>query len=178
MISSRTKNENYFGYLILELIMVSVVTFLGTAIIVFYSLGRSDARGKTNHLESTFGNPWIFSIICVTPALIGVCSLLYFRNRNYITGYLFDDSNSTLTLSYRGINNKVNREIQLNYTDIYTQQFSEKKFLFNQAYKGTRIVLEDKKLALDFVTNNFIWEKQPREKVHFLEELYRIESLL
>ena len=176
MITSKTKNENYFGYLILEIIMVSVVTFLGTAIIVFYSMGKSDARAKTHNLESTFGNPLIFSIICFTPVVIAVFSLLYFRNRNYIVGYSFDDIHSKLTLTHRGILNKVNHEIQINYHDIVTQQFSERKILFNQAFKGVRIHIENKKPVLDFVTNNFIWEEQPREKIHFIEELNRISS--
>lgn len=176
MITSKTQNENYFGYLILEIIMVTVITFLGVAFIVFYGLGRADTRSKSNHLEYLFDHPFIFGLICLLPAILAVASLLYFRNRNYIIAYLFDDESAQLTLKYRGIINKSAKLICIPYDKIRTKEFSEKKLLFNQTYKGKRVFIDHMNLKLDFVSNNFIWEEQPKEKVAFLQELERISS--
>ena len=174
MTRSKTKNENYLGYLILEIIMVTVITFMGVAFVVFYATGKSDSRSKTQNLKSLFDNPFVFGIICTLPALLAVGSLLFFRNRNYIVGYLFDDHSNQLLLEYRGILTKGSKEIRIPYDEICTKDFNERKILFNQTYKGKSVIIEGKKLKLDFVTNNFIWEDQPREKVHFLKELERI----
>lgn len=177
MITSRTKNENYLGYLILEIIMVAVITFLGTAFLVFYLAGRSDNRNKTHRLEYLFDHPAIFGLICIAPAILAIGSVLYFRNRNYIVGYAFDDDTKILKISYRGVLSKTIKQVTLPYEKLETVPFSEKKVLFNQAYKGIRILMKEQELKLDFVTNNFIWEKQPRERVYFLEELKRIEQI-
>lgn len=177
MITTRTKNENYSGYLILEIIMVAVVTFIGTAILVFYATGKSDVRRKTQHLEYFFVNTLFFALICMLPALLAVILLLYFRNRNYIIGYQFDELSSTLFLQFRGLMNRRAQDISIPYSTVYTRDFCEKKFLFNQTYKGKSIMLAGEKRTLDFVTNNFIWEEQPREKIYFLQELERISLI-
>lgn len=176
MTISKTQSENYLGYLILEIIMVMVITFLGVAFIVFYALGRADSKGKSHFLEYLFDHPLIFGVICILPAIVAVASLLYFRNRNYIVGYLFDDESAQLTLKYRGILNKSAKLICIPYEKLRTKQFSERKLLFNQTYKGKRIFMNHMNLNLDFVSNNFIWEEQPREKISFLEELERIQN--
>lgn len=176
MTTSKTKNESYFGYLILEIIMVAIITFLGVAFAVFYLTGKSDTRRKTNNLEYLFDNPIIFGLICILPALLAVALLIYFRNRNYIIGYQFNDLTNTLILKYRRLVNKVAQEISIPYTEIHLKEFNERKFLFNQTYKGKSFRIKENKLKLDFVTNNFIWEDQPREKIHFLHELERIKN--
>ena len=176
MTSSKTKDENYLAYLIMEIIMAAVITFIGTALVVFYITGKSDVRKKTDQLEYLFDNPLIYGAICILPALLAVTSLLYFRNRNYIVGYQFDDDSNTLFLKYRGLVNKVSKDIAIPYNEVRTKDFSERKVLFNQTYKGKSVLIEGNKLKLDFVTNNFIWEEQPREKIRFLEELARIKK--
>lgn len=176
MITSKTKNENYLGYLTLEIIMVTVVTFLGSAFIVFYVLGKSDSRRKTQNLEYLFNHPYIFGFICILPALLAIGFLLYFRNRNYIVGYLFNQTSKQLVISYRKILTKTKYTINLTYDEIEIKDFNEKKILFNQAYKGKRIIDTVTDLNLDFVVNNFIWEEQAREKIHFLREINRISN--
>lgn len=174
MISSRTKNENYLAYLFLEIIMVGVITFIGTALIVFYGLGKSDSRGNGHKLDYLFDNPLVFGAICLVPTFIAVGFLLYFRNRNYIVGYHFDHHHQLLTLAYRGLRKKSLRTIDVPFGAFYTQPFRERKILTNQPAKGTSIILKENQLQLDFVTNNFIWEQQPREKMGFLEEVGRV----
>lgn len=176
MTTSKTKNENYLAYLILEILMVAVITFLGVAILVFYTTGKSDTRSKTQKLEYLFDNPLIFASICILPTLLAVAALLYFRNRNYIVAYLFDDNLDHLLLKYRGLVNKTSKDISIPYEEVWSRDFSERKFLFNQTYMGKRVIIERQDLKLDFVTNNFIWEEQPREKIHFLKELERINK--
>ncbi|MES2556110.1 MAG: hypothetical protein V4604_08165 [Bacteroidota bacterium] len=174
MITSRTKNENYLAYLLLEIIMVGVITFVGMAIIVFYSLGKSDNRRNTDRLEYLFDNPVVFGALCLIPTLIAVGFLLVVRNRNYIVGYQFDHENKLLTLQYRGLRKKSLRTTEVAFNAFYSQPFRERKVLTNQPSKGTSIILKDQNLQLDFVVNNFIWEQQPRERVGFLEELGRV----
>lgn len=176
MITSKTKNENYLSYLILEIIMVTVITFLGVAFVVFYFTGKSDTKTKTTYLMYLLDNPMIYGFICLLPALLAIIILLYLRNRNYIIGYQFEDSSKTLHLKYRGLLNKLSKDISIPYNEISTKDFSEKKFLFNQTYKGKSIIIKEINLKIDFVTNNFIWENQPREKVFFLQELQRIKK--
>jgi hypothetical protein len=120
----------------------------------------------------------MYGVICFLPALLAVALLLVFRNRNYIIGYHFDDENNTLVLKYRGLANKALKDISVPYRDVNTIDFSEKKFLFNQTYKGKSIVMKNENLTLDFVINNFIWEDQPRERIHFMHELKRIKTYL
>jgi hypothetical protein len=72
--------------------------------------------------------------------------------------------------------NKTLKDIHVHYPEINTKDFSEKKFLFNQTYKGKSIVMKSENLTLDFVTNNFIWEDQPRERIHFIQEFERIKN--
>lgn len=174
MISSRTKNENYLAYLVFEIIMVGAITFIGTALIVFYGLGKSDSRGNTNRLDYLFDHPVVFAAICLVPTFIALGCLLYFRNRNYIVGYHFDHHNKLLTLEYRGLRKKSLRTVEVPFGAFYALPFQERKVLSNQPAKGKSIMIGDKNLQLDFVTNNFIWEQQPREKLGFLEELGRV----
>ena len=176
--TSKTKNENYLCYLILEIIMVTIITFIGVAFVVFYFLARSDSRHDSKNLQYLFDNPWMYGLICSLPALLAVALLLIFRNRNYIIGYHFDDESNTLVLKYRGLVNKSLKDTNVPYRAINIQDFSEKKFLFNQTYKGKSIVMKNANLTLDFVTNNFIWEDQHRERIHFLHELERIKNYL
>jgi len=178
MTSSKTKHENYLGYLILEIIMVTIITFIGVAFVVFYFIGKIDSKQNSRNLQYLFDNPWMYGFICFLPALLAVALLLVFRNRNYIIGYHFDDESNMLVLKYRGLANKALKDISVPYREINTKDFSEKKFLFNQTYKGKSIVMKNANLTLDFVTNNFIWEDQPRERIHFMQELERIKNYL
>lgn len=176
MINSRTKNENYLGYLIVECIMVAVITFIGVGFALFFGSGKSDNRTGGHLLEYLFDHPLLFGFLCITPAIIGISFLLYFRSRNYIVGFFFDDQMSELTIKYRGILSRNVAELKIPYAEMKVQDFNERKILFNQTYKGKRVRLANNQKAFDFVTNNFIWEKQPRERVFFLEQINRIKS--
>ncbi len=177
VIASRTKNENYLGYLIFEIIFVGAITFIGTGLLVFNGLGRSDVRNDHKNLDDLFENPLLFALICLLPALLAVGSLLYYRNRNYIVAYLFDEATKKLTLQHRGILSKKINQISIPFEEIESNDFSERKIFVNQTYKGKSIQKKGENPKLDFVTNNFIWEKQPREKLYFLEELDRMKNL-
>ena len=156
--------------------MVSVVTFLGVAIVVFYLVGKSDVRSNSNKLEYLFDHPFIFAMICFAPVLISIAFVCYYRKRNYIVGYHFDDDLNVLQIVYRGISAKNSSSVAIVYQDLQTTKFSERKMLFNPTYQGIRINSKSQALKLDFVTNNFIWEEQPRERVYFIEELERIST--
>ena len=175
MITARTKNENFLHYLIMEIIMVAVVTFIGVAFMIFYFSGRSDNRTNTNKLQYLFDHPFIFFLLCFLPVVVGVSFLLYFRNRNYIVGYLFDHDKKLLSLLYRKISNKHLYTMDISFQDVLISDFNERKILFNQTYKGKTLKTQGTNQQLDFVTNNFIWEEDPRKKMDFLEELYHID---
>lgn len=176
LIYSKTKDENYLAYLIMELISVFIITGVLIGMIVFYAVGRSDARYNTNHSLLLFDHPKIYIFICVIPALIAMGLVVIFRNRNYVVGYRFNNELEILILSYRGLLKKENKTIEVLYSDLRVKDFKELNFLFNQANRGKRVIINKTQLRLDFVSNNFIWENQPREKVHFLRELRRLEK--
>lgn len=176
MIISKTTKENYLAYLIFEIIMVTIITFLAVAFSLFYITGKTDSRQNSNTLGYLFEHPWIYGLICFLPALLAVAVLLIFRNRNYIIAYAFDDVSNTLKLKYRGLINKNLIVLSIPYDELQIKDFNEKKFLFNQTYKGKSIVLKNPPITVDFVTNNFIWEEQPRERIHFIQELVRIKN--
>jgi heme/copper-type cytochrome/quinol oxidase subunit 2 len=157
--------------------MLAIITFLGVAFVLFYFVGRTGSNSKTRYLEYLMDNPGVYGLICFIPTLLAVTLLLFFRNRNYVIGYHFDDTSDTLLLKYRGLVNKELKDIRVLYNEIIIQDFNEKKFLFNQTYRGKSITVKSANLTLDFVTNNFIWEDQPREKIHFIQELERIKKL-
>lgn len=144
MITSKTKNENYFAYLIFEIIIISVITFVGAGIVIFYLTGKVDTRTKTNYLAFLFENAFIFGLICMLPAVVAVIILLYFRNRNYIIAFQFDDPSNSLLLQYRSLRNKVPIEICIPYNEVNTIDFNEKKFLFIKLTKGNRSVFQEK----------------------------------
>lgn len=175
MIRSHSRTENFLVYLLMEILMAAIITFLGTAIIVFYGVGKSDTRRNTQNLESLFDSPIIYLLICVIPAIIVVITLLYFRNRNYIVGYLFDNDKRILLLEYRGLRKKL-MKVSYHFDEIIITPFQEKKIIMNQPSKGLSILLRKDQLSLDFISNNFIWEKQPREVANFLREINNLNK--
>lgn len=178
MTSSRTKSENYINYLIFEVFLSFLITFLGVAIIVFYFAGRSDNRRDTQNLETLFDSPFLYISICAIPALIAVTFLLYFRNRNFIVGYQFDEKKRVLSLLIRGLKKSSLRTVDVDFKNVSVHDLRERKFLFNARYEGlTLTVVDTKSIKYDFVANNFIWEEQIRERVYFLKEAKRKLSL-
>jgi hypothetical protein len=176
MTESKTKNDNYIGYLILELLLTGIFTFLVTALGIFYGSMKSDVRHNSDHLLELLRAPINYGLICLVPSLIAAGFLLYYRNANYIIGFEFNESEQLLTLRYRRLFRKTTSDIQIPYSNLSISNLKEKKFYFNIASKGKRFAVPNSELKLDFVTNNFIWEYQPRSRVFFLEELERIET--
>lgn len=173
MTVSKTRKENYLGYLLFELVMVFALTFVATGVIVFYLTGKSDLRKYDhkitgNKLETLTDNPLLFAAICLVPALIALSFVVYYRNRNYIVGYQFDAERSELSLLVRNLTSKGLQTILIPYASVAVRKFTERKILFNARYQGIRITFSGK--HYDFVTNNFIWETQPRERIAFVQQ--------
>lgn len=175
MVRSQTQNENYISYLMMELIMAAVLTFIGAGLIIFYVAGKSETRSDSGILKYLFDNPFYLILLCLVPVIIAIGTLLYFRNRNYIIGYKFDYDNGKLAIEYRGLGKKIYSE-EIDFENLLVSKFHELKILMNQRYRGVRIKQVDKPLKLDFVSNNFIWEKQIRKKIEFLRELEQLEK--
>lgn len=170
IISSKSRNDNFIIYLIFEIIMVAVVTFIAIGFLTFYIFGRLDSRGNSNFLERLFETPLLFGSICIVPAVFGVLCILYLRSRNYIVAYSFNDAENFLKLEYRGVIKKETKEIEIDYSNLIVKGFKERKVLFNQSYKGISFDIGERK-TIDFVSNNFIWEKQPRERKAFMQQI-------
>ncbi|MFM2228539.1 MAG: hypothetical protein RL664_1882 [Bacteroidota bacterium] len=176
MTESKTKNDNYIGYLILELLLTGIFTFLVTALGIFYGSLKSDVKNDSDLLLDLLGDPLSYTLICLVPSLVAILFLLFYRNVNYIIGFEFNESEQFLTLRYRRLFRKETNDIQIPYFKISTIPLKEKKIFFNFSNKGMRFSVPNSTLKLDFVSNNFIWEYQPRSRVYFLEELERIEN--
>ncbi|MFN8863748.1 MAG: hypothetical protein ACK500_08870 [Flavobacteriales bacterium] len=169
--SSATKNENYLAYLLIEIILVIVLTTAVTGLAILFVLGKMDVRMNTQRLDYFLTNPLVYGLVCFAVSLVAVAFLLYYRNRKYIVGYSFDDANSCLVVEYRTLWNKSASEVRLPYVTLTVTHFEEKKMLFNQVYEGKRLSTTGQDLRLDFVTNNFIWEEQRKDRIDFLERL-------
>jgi len=174
MIRSRTYKENYISYLAFEIALTFVLTFVAAGIVVFYSAGKSDARHHGHQLDYFSDNFPVYAFLCAAPALIAVAVILRNRNRNYIVGYAFDDNRKELSLLVRKLKAASLRTLTVGYTELKTEAFTEKKVFFNERYHGLSLVTSSGKL--DLVRNNFIWEKQPRERIAFLDKIAEIEE--
>ena len=177
-IYSNTKNENYFSYLLMEIIMVSILTFIAGGLFIFYILGRLDNNNSSNYLEYLFNNPGIYALLCLIPCCIAIAMLLYFRNRKYIIGFLFNEQKKILEITYRGLLKNSIAKIELPYPEIKVINFKDFKVIFNSQYKGKRIHCLKEDIYLDFIVNNFIWEEHPKEKHLFLASLNSIHQNL
>lgn len=174
LVKSKTQNENYLSYLVFELLMVATITFVAVGLIIFYMAGKSDSRSGEHKVESLFDNPAYFALLCLIPVTISVALLIRFRNRNYIVGFEFDHEKRHLLLRYRVLLSRSLEEITVSFDEFECMELKELKFMFNEAYRGTTILVKSDNLRLDFISNNFIWETQPREKRLFFEELKKI----
>lgn len=174
MTHSSTRNENYLGYLVIEMILVMVLTSGAAMLMLLFGLGKMGSRSDFSMLDYLLTNPIVFGLICVSVGLVAVGFLLKYRNRKYVVGYLFDDGEACLVVEHRTLWSKTSEQVSLPFSQLNVTDFTEKKFLFNQAYEGKRLSLQDQNLKLDFVTSNFIWEEQRNDRIHFLEELERI----
>ena len=168
MMVSSTKSDNYISYLLAEIVLVSSITFIGAAFIIFYAVGKSDVRTGGDNLSTFTDSPAFYACICLIPVLITVSTLIHFRNRNYIVAYSFDHDLQVLRLEHRKLSKPVS-EFRIPFSELEVRKFQERKILVNQTYSGATIVNEGVKY--DFVTNNFIWEKHPRMRLNFLREL-------
>lgn len=174
MIVSKTRGENYVSYLLIELILLFVITFIGTGLIVFYGLLFVNPSGGGLSLKNIFDNPLIYTGICVAPALVTLFFALHSRNRSYIVGFRFDDEREELELMIRNLRASSLHTVRVPYTSIFSQRFAERRILFNARYQGIRLFVGRNRY--DFVANNFIWETQPRERIAFTEQLEQIGS--
>lgn len=154
--------------------MVAIVTFLTVMIIAFYGIGKSDNRNHTQKLSYFFDNPFVFALFGLIPTTIAIVALLYFRSRKYIVAFHFDDEQKELTVAYRGLMSKKIETKIIPYANLMIKEFKERKILFNQPYSGISILQLENNTTLDFVSNNFIWEQQPRERVYFLQKIEEI----
>lgn len=174
---STTRNEHYLIYLLFELILVSIVTFLISGFILFYLLGKTDSKTTSNYLDFLFDNPAIYAALCLIPTIISCFFILYYKNRHYIVGFAFDDELKQLTICYRKLMRRRNQEASFPYGEVAFKKFKEKSFLFTQPYEGFSVITREKH-TFDFVLNNFIWEKQPLDKKAFIEAIKRAGDFL
>ncbi|MBU2019930.1 MAG: hypothetical protein KJ941_09820 [Bacteroidetes bacterium] len=138
MIWSKTRNENYFGYLIMEIVMVAAITFIGVGLVVFYLTMRVDAKTDSDNLMYLFGNPFIFAMVCLAPTSIGIACLIFYRQRNYIVGFQFDADAKQIILCYRSLFKKEIKECKMDYSLVKMADFSEKKCCLTKSIKACR----------------------------------------
>src|SRR5690606_29791766 len=110
MVISITKNNNYIMYIIFEIVLTSIVTFLGIGLFIFFLLIRSKS---TETLLNLLENPLLFALIILIPVLLGTLFIFYKRSRNYIVGYEFNSDKNNIALSYRTLFTKESIIIEL-----------------------------------------------------------------
>src|SRR5690554_2538234 len=145
VIFSKTRDENYLAYLFIELILVFVITSVGTGLLIFFSVGRADSQRNTNNIEFLFENPFIYVLICLTAAIIAMGLILHFRNRNYIVGYAFNNETLSLRLSYRGLLKKDIKSIEIPYSELLWRSEEHTSELQSRPHFVCCLLLEKKK---------------------------------
>ena len=169
MIVSKTYRENYFSYLIFEILIVSLATGLLVGCLIFYSLGQSESRWGADNLSFLLSNFWILILISAIPALLSGLVVVYFRRRSYIVGFKADVEN--IILQVRGLSSKSMDTIVIKRSDARITKFEDPAFLIVPRYKGYRIMEQSSGRKFEFVSNNFIWEKQIKDNVHICQLL-------
>lgn len=155
--------------------MTFVITSIGTGFLIFYILMKSSKRNK-DLIVYFFESPLLYGVLMAIPGLIALTIVLINRNRKFIIGFEFDDNLRVLKLLVRKLKKTKIQTVELNYDSISVKEFMEKKYIVNQQYKGVSISSELQSEKYDFVSNNFIWEMQPREKIYFLEEIEKYKT--
>lgn len=164
MIVSKTNKENYITYLIFEIFMVALATGLLVGCTLFYLLGRSESKNNNNHaLSYLLTNFWVYFIICVVPAVLSALFVVYYRRRSYIVGIKADVEN--IFLQVRGLSSNSLDTIVINRSDAKITKFEDPAFLIVPRYKGYRIIELSSGRKFEFVSNNFIWEKQIKDNI-------------
>lgn len=173
MVISCYSESNFFRFLLMEMLMTSLVSFLGFGLLIFYFLMNLESKAGNESLTSLLNNPALFALVIIIPVAVLNLIMIHKRKRNYIVGFFFENELGILKLKYRILNSNKCTEIEIPFEEICADSFYDKKFFFNQAYKGVRIKKDN--LDLDFVSNNFIWEEDIRAKKYFLT---RIKELI
>jgi len=172
MIVSKTYRENYISYLMFEIFMVAITTGIMIACIVFYiaaaSIGR---RGKGNPFLINFlvDNGWVYLLLCVIPALISLIFVLFYLRRKYIVGFKADEE--YIHMQVRGLSIKSLKEVTIKRSDSKISKFEDHAFLIVPRYKGYRIFDQSSGRKFEYVSNNFIWEKQIKDNILILKLL-------
>lgn len=169
MIVSKTYNENYFSYLIFEILMVSLATGLLVGCLIFYSLGRSESRWGADNLSFLLSNFWILILKCAVPALLSALVVVFNRKRNYIVGW--KSEKDSVHLIIRGLSKSSIETVVFSKTDAEIRKFEDQAFLIIPRYKGYRIIDKTSGRKFEYVSNNFIWEKQIKDNILILKLL-------
>jgi len=168
MIASKTYKESYISYLMFEIFMVAITTGIMIACFVFYA-GVNSAKRGPGLIDFLINDGSIYLIISVIPAFISVIFVLFYRRRNYIVGFKVDEE--YIHMQVRGLSTKSLKEITIKRSDSKISKFEDPAFLIVPRYKGYRIIDQSTGRKFEYVSNNFIWEKQIKDNILILKML-------
>jgi hypothetical protein len=157
--------ENYLIYLIFEILLVGLTTAIMLVCFIFYITLKADTDTGSRSSDYLFSHPLLYSALCILPALASVLFIGVFRKRNYIVGWKID--NYEIQIAIRGLRRSNIETVILNQSDVRISKFEDQGFLIVPKYKGYRLKDSISMRTFDFVVNNFIWEKQIRDRVSF-----------
>jgi hypothetical protein len=147
--------------------MVAVTTGVMLACTIFYLVSQS-ARRTDVLINLLFNNPWSYFLVCLIPAILSALFVVFFRRRNYIVGFKLDED--YIYLQVRGLSFKSFENVTIKRSDAKITKFEDPSFLIVPRYKGYKIYDQSSVRKFEFVSNNFIWEKQIKDKV-FISQL-------
>jgi hypothetical protein len=105
----------------------------------------------------------VLSISLYHPSVDLTNFCFFYRRRNYVVG--FKDDNEHIYLQVRGLSTKSFEELTIKRIDAKITKFEDPAFLIVPRYKGYRILDQSSGRKYEYVSNNFIWEKQIKDNI-------------
>jgi heme/copper-type cytochrome/quinol oxidase subunit 2 len=176
MVRSKISKQNFLKLMLLEMLMVLIVTFLGTGLFFMFVMLKTDTRNEKNNFEYFIENPFVLVPICLIPAIICIIYIAIVKNKQFIVGFEIDRNSKTFKFEYRNLFSKKINFLSFQFDQVTINPFFDKNLLFVYGLKGIRFDSKSSNLSLFFISNNFIWEEQVNDKRYFLTEIEFIEN--
>ena len=159
MIISKAYKENFFKYLIFEIIFAFVLMLTSVGLMLFWILLNQDSKRGTHYFEFFFENPINLSFVCLPPAILLVCFIFITKNKTFqVVGFELD--NEKWYFLIKKINNNSIQRLTLVKNDSNVLKITPKGYkIFNE------------KTEIYFFTDGFVWENHVREKIYLKNDL-------
>jgi len=167
MVLSKARYDSFIGYMVFELIGTMLLTTIVTLAIVALLLVITSERNADGEVVAKELSVLTWQLIVFLPMLISLVLVIYYRSKKYVVG--FAARGDTLELLVRNLRKASIEKVSIAKSELVVEEFDIKGFWLVSGQKGTRLSVA--KTNYNFITNNFIWEEQSRERKAFYSML-------